>query len=89
MKLTLGTLGAAAVAAFLWVGAAGAQDLGPGFHKIKDGIYTFAPDQGTTTLQFCRDRGRCRDDRCLQQPAALAQHVGGDQKGYRQADSVS
>ena len=52
MKLTLGTLGAAAVAAFLWVGASGAQDLGPGFHKIKDGIYTFAPDQGTTTCSF-------------------------------------
>ncbi|HEX2928106.1 MAG TPA: MBL fold metallo-hydrolase [Candidatus Binatia bacterium] len=29
-----------------------AQDLGPGFHKIKDGIYTFAPDQGTTTCSF-------------------------------------
>ncbi len=52
MKLTLRTLGAAAVAAFLWVGASGAQDLGPGFHKIKDGIYTFAPDQGTTTCSF-------------------------------------
>lgn len=52
MKLTLGTLGAAAVAAFLWVGASGAQDLGPGFHKIKDGIYTFAPDQTRTTCSF-------------------------------------
>ena len=29
-----------------------AQDLGPGFHKIKDGIYTFAPDQLTTTCSF-------------------------------------
>jgi cyclase len=29
-----------------------AQDLGPGFHKIKDGIYTFAPDQTTTTCSF-------------------------------------
>jgi len=29
-----------------------AQDLGPGFHKIKEGIYTFAPDQGTTTCSF-------------------------------------
>jgi cyclase len=28
------------------------QDLGPGFHKIKDGIYTFAPDQTTTTCSF-------------------------------------
>ena len=32
--------------------AAQAQDLGPGFHKIKDGIYTFAPDQSTTTCSF-------------------------------------
>ena len=32
--------------------AARAQDLGPGFHKIKDGIYTFAPDQATTTCSF-------------------------------------
>ena len=52
MKLTLGTLGAAAVAAFLWVGASRAQDLGPGFHKIKDGIFTFAPDATTTTCSF-------------------------------------
>lgn len=29
-----------------------AQDLGPGFHRIKDGIYTFAPDQATTTCSF-------------------------------------
>jgi len=32
--------------------AARAQDFGPGFHKIKDGIYTFAPDQLTTTCSF-------------------------------------
>jgi len=30
----------------------GAPDLGPGFHQVKDGIYTFAPDQGTTTCSF-------------------------------------
>ena len=30
----------------------GAPDLGPGFHKVKDGIYTFAPDQSTTTCSF-------------------------------------
>ena len=52
MKLTLGTFGAVAVAAFFWVGASGAQDLGPGFHKIKDGIFTFAPDATTTTCSF-------------------------------------
>jgi cyclase len=32
--------------------SARAQELGPGFHKIKDGIYTFAPDQATTTCSF-------------------------------------
>jgi cyclase len=43
---------------FVFIGLLGgefavqAQDLGPGFHKIKDGIYTFAPDQGTTTCSF-------------------------------------
>ncbi|HKA33300.1 MAG TPA: hypothetical protein VKH64_08820 [Candidatus Binatia bacterium] len=29
-----------------------AQDLGPAFHKVKDGIYTFAPDQTTTTCSM-------------------------------------
>ena len=52
MKLKIAMLSLAALAAFLWVGALGAQDLGPGFHKIKDGIYTFAPDQTTTTCSF-------------------------------------
>lgn len=32
--------------------SAAAQDLGPGFTKIKDGIYTFAPDATTTTCSF-------------------------------------
>jgi hypothetical protein len=30
----------------------GAQDLGPGFTKIKEGIYVFAPDATTTTCSF-------------------------------------
>jgi hypothetical protein len=39
--------------AFVWLSlVAWAQELGPGFHKIKDGIYTFAPDQATTTCSF-------------------------------------
>src|SRR5918999_2779132 len=44
----------ASIASLLWLCAptAGAQDLGPGFHKLKDGIYTFAPDQTTTTCSF-------------------------------------
>jgi hypothetical protein len=29
-----------------------AQDLGPGFTKVKDGIYTYAPDATTTTCSF-------------------------------------
>ena len=29
-----------------------APDLGPGFSKVKDGIYVFAPDATTTTCGF-------------------------------------
>jgi len=29
-----------------------AQDLGPGFTKVKEGIYVFAPDATTTTCSF-------------------------------------
>jgi cyclase len=36
----------------LWASAPWAQDLGPGFTKVKDGIYTFAPDATTTTCSF-------------------------------------
>jgi cyclase len=32
---------------FVW-----SQDLGPGFTKVKEGIYTFAPDATTTTCSF-------------------------------------
>ena len=35
-----------------WALPARAQDLGPGFTKVKDGIYTFAPDATTTTCSF-------------------------------------
>jgi cyclase len=52
MKVRMG-FPALFVTALLCLGfAAQAQDLGPGFHKIKDGIYTFAPDQATTTCSF-------------------------------------
>src|SRR5918995_4657440 len=45
--------------------AARAQDLGPGFHKIRDGIYTFAPDQLTTTCSFVvTDAGVVMIDSC-------------------------
>jgi cyclase len=40
-------LGVVGFAAFL-----PAQDLGPGFTKVKDGIYVFAPDATTTTCSF-------------------------------------
>ena len=52
MKFAIGTLNLIALAAILSVSASSAQDLGQGFHKIKDGIYTFAPDQTTTTCSF-------------------------------------
>ena len=39
-------------ASILWASALWAQDLGPGFTKVKDGIYTFAPDATTTTCSF-------------------------------------
>jgi len=39
-------------ALILWASALWAQDLGPGFTKVKDGIYTFAPDATTTTCSF-------------------------------------
>jgi cyclase len=42
----------AALSSFLFAGSLPAQDLGPGFHKIKDGIFTFAPDQTTTTCSM-------------------------------------
>jgi cyclase len=43
------------LSAFVYFGlvsASAAQELGPGFTKIKDGIYTFAPDATTTTCSF-------------------------------------
>ncbi len=41
-----------ALVSFLFVTSSSAQDLGPGFTKVKDGIYVFAPDQTTTTCSF-------------------------------------
>jgi cyclase len=51
MKLTLFVV-FAALSSFLAVHSLSAQDLGPGFHKVKDGIYTYAPDQTTTTCSM-------------------------------------
>ena len=52
MKRRFGTLSLVAIASFLCTPPAGAQDLGPGFTKVKDGIYVFAPDATTTTCSF-------------------------------------
>jgi cyclase len=51
MRLTSLT-GFLAVFSLLAVGTLPAQDLGPGFHKVKDGIYVYAPDQTTTTCSM-------------------------------------
>ena len=51
MRFTLLTV-FAALFSLLAVGTLPAQDLGPGFHKVKDGIYVFAPDQTTTTCSM-------------------------------------
>lgn len=37
---------------FLGIAFCQAQELGPGFTKVKEGIYTFAPDATTTTCSF-------------------------------------
>ena len=50
MKRTFRVL--AVIAAWLFAAPLSAQDAGPGFHKIKDGIFTFAPDQMTTTCSM-------------------------------------
>ena len=52
MKAELRLLGLVCVGLLFCAAKAGAQDLGPGFTKVKDGIYTFAPDATTTTCSF-------------------------------------
>ncbi|MGH7826079.1 MAG: MBL fold metallo-hydrolase [Candidatus Binatia bacterium] len=52
MKMRLGFFFFVAVAFWRLNLPAGAQDLGPGFTKVKDGIYVFAPDATTTTCSF-------------------------------------
>jgi len=51
MKLRIGTVSLVSLI-LTWALPARAQDLGPGFTKVKDGIYTFAPDATTTTCSF-------------------------------------
>jgi cyclase len=52
MKMRLGFFFFVAVVFMCCSLPAGAQELGPGFTKIKDGIYVFAPDATTTTCSF-------------------------------------
>jgi cyclase len=52
MKRSLAILGFVATAALLSAQSGKAQELGPGFSKIKEGIYVFAPDATTTTCSF-------------------------------------
>ena len=51
MNLRIGTVFLVSLI-LTWALPARAQDLGPGFTKVKDGIYTFAPDATTTTCSF-------------------------------------
>ncbi len=52
MKIRLRLFFLVSVAILMAVFPALAQDLGPGFTKVKDGIYVFAPDATTTTCSF-------------------------------------
>lgn len=52
MKMRLGFFFFVAVVFVCRSMPAGAQELGPGFTKIKEGIYVFAPDATTTTCSF-------------------------------------
>jgi len=52
MKIRLGFFVLVSVALLCVELTAQAQDLGPGFTKVKEGIYVFAPDATTTTCSF-------------------------------------
>jgi cyclase len=52
VKIRLRLFFLVSVAILMAVFPALAQDLGPGFTKVKDGIYVFAPDATTTTCSF-------------------------------------
>ena len=52
MKFRLGFFFLVSVALLCVSYSAQAQELGPGFTKVKDGIYTYAPDATTTTCSF-------------------------------------
>jgi cyclase len=52
MKLRIGVSMVLVASVFFLTWPVGAQDLGPGFTKVKDGIYVYAPDQTTTTCSM-------------------------------------
>ena len=61
-----------------------AQDLGPGFTKVKDGIYVFAAaDAGTATCSFVvTEEGVVMID-SLPKPVGFPQNVDRNKKSYR------
>jgi cyclase len=52
MKLRIGVVMVFVATLLFLTWPVGAQDLGPGFTKVKDGIYVYAPDQTTTTCSM-------------------------------------
>ncbi|MGH7875576.1 MAG: hypothetical protein ACREQO_25570 [Candidatus Binatia bacterium] len=66
MKIKIALSFAVAVV-FGWaLSSVSAQDLGPGFTKVKDGIYVFAPDATTTTCSFVvTEEGVATTTKCL------------------------
>jgi len=52
MKMRVGAIIAVVITVSCSQLIAKAQDLGPGFTKVKDGVYVFAPDATTTTCSF-------------------------------------
>jgi cyclase len=65
MRFRVSTITFVGAILLLCIGRVEAQELGPGFSKVKDGIYVFAPDQTTTTCSFVvTDQGVVMIDSC-------------------------
>ena len=62
-----------------------AQDLGPGFTKVKDGIYVYAAKERQLDVQRRVDRGGTGDDRHLPKAARHAPVDGRREEAYGQA----
>ena len=63
MKRRFGTLSLVAMAFFLCTPTAGAQDLGPGFTKVKERNFRLCSRRDHDNLQLRGYPGRRRDDR--------------------------